>query len=146
KSFRIYPKQLMEGAQNMEEMLSFIRENPGEAVLIYSSAPAEELKQMQQESGREQVAALLEQTMARLAESAVKEGITRVIVAGGETSGAVTRQLGFASYRIGSSIAPGVPVMIPLENEKIRLVLKSGNFGQTDFFTRALKITGEDHE
>ncbi|MDY5649171.1 MAG: 3-oxo-tetronate kinase, partial [Lachnospiraceae bacterium] len=138
KSFRIYPKQLMEGAQNMEEMLSFIRENPGEAVLIYSSAPAEELKQMQQESGREQAAALLEQTMAQLAERAVKEGITRVIVAGGETSGAVTRQLGFASYRIGSSIAPGVPVMIPLENEKIRLVLKSGNFVQTDFFTRAL--------
>jgi len=112
--------------------------------LVYSSAPADELKKMQEEGGREEVAALLEKTMAQLAEAVVKEGITRVIVAGGETSGAVTKQLGFSSYHIGSSIAPGVPVMIPLENEKIRLVLKSGNFGQTDFFVRALKMTGEE--
>jgi len=144
KSFRIYPKQLLNGEQSAEDILNFIRRNKGEAVLVYSSAPADELKKMQEEGGREEVAALLEKTMAQLAEAVVKEGITRVIVAGGETSGAVTKQLGFSSYHIGSSIAPGVPVMIPLENEKIRLVLKSGNFGQTDFFVRALKMTGEE--
>ena len=51
--------------------------------------------------------------MARLAKQAVKAGYTRIIVAGGETSGAVTKALGFDSYLIGESVAPGVPVMIP---------------------------------
>ena len=65
----------------------------------------------------------------------------------GETSGAVTKALGFSSYWIGESVAPGVPVMVPVENPRIRLILKSGNFGQEDFFGRALAMTekrGED--
>ena len=49
--------------------------------------------------------------------------------------------LGFSSYQIGQSVAPGVPVMIPMENPDIRLVLKSGNFGQEDFFERVLAMT-----
>ena len=68
-------------------------------------------------------------------------GIRRVVVAGGETSGAVTKRLGFSSYKIGASVAPGVPVMVPMENEALRLVLKSGNFGQEDFFVRVLEMT-----
>ena len=87
----------------------------------------------------------MEQTAAQLALKAVEEGYTRIIVAGGETSGAVTRALGFDSYIIGESVAPGVPVMIPQNRPEIRLVLKSGNFGQEDFFLRALEITsGQD--
>ena len=64
-------------------------------------------------------------------------------MAGGETSGAVTKALGFDSYIIAKSVAPGVPVMIPEKDPKIRLVLKSGNFGQEDFFQRALEMTKE---
>ena len=63
-----------------------------------------------------------------------------VIVAGGETSGAVTKMLGYHSFRIGKSVAPGVPMMVPVENKDIRLVLKSGNFGQPDFFERAIAV------
>jgi uncharacterized protein YgbK (DUF1537 family) len=80
--------------------------------------------------------------MAQIARYAVRCGYTRVIVAGGETSGAVTKALNFSAYEIGPSAAPGVPVMIPLSDAGIRLVLKSGNFGQEDFFERALSITG----
>jgi uncharacterized protein YgbK (DUF1537 family) len=80
--------------------------------------------------------------MSLAAEAALNMGYTRIIVAGGETSGAVTRRLGFRSYLIGVSIAPGVPVMVPTENPKIRLVLKSGNFGSETFFTDAIVITG----
>ena len=69
-----------------------------------------------------------------------------MIVAGGETSGAVTKALGFSSYEIGDSVAPGVPVMIPTERPDIRLVLKSGNFGQPDFFLRALERTEQKEE
>ena len=74
----------------------------------------------------------------------MSHGVTRIIAAGGETSGAVTQALGYRAFWIGESIAPGVPVMIPVENEHVRLVLKSGNFGQEDFFGRALRLTGEE--
>ena len=49
--------------------------------------------------------------------------------------------LGYQAFQIGQSVAPGVPVMTPLTNQALRLVLKSGNFGQEDFFTRALEMT-----
>lgn len=54
-------------------------------------------------------------------------------MAGGETSGAVTKALGYEAFEIGPSVAPGVPVMTPLDNRNMKLVLKSGNFGQEDF-------------
>ena len=79
--------------------------------------------------------------------TAAENGFARIICAGGETSGAVTKALGFSSYWIGESVAPGVPVMVPVEKPRIRLILKSGNFGQEDFFGRALAMTekrGED--
>jgi len=87
-------------------------------------------------------AAALETAMADCARLALASGVTRIIVAGGETSGAVIKALGWTQFQIGESIAPGVPVLIPLENRAIRIVLKSGNFGQVDFFSRALKATG----
>ena len=71
----------------------------------------------------------------------MEAGFTRIISAGGETSGAVTKGLGFSSYRMGESVAPGVPIMAPTQRPDIRLILKSGNFGQEDFFGRALKMT-----
>jgi uncharacterized protein YgbK (DUF1537 family) len=72
-------------------------------------------------------------------------GRTRIIVAGGETSGAVTKALGFETFYISKSLAPGVPVMIPLKESTVRLVLKSGNFGQIDFFDRAVKMTKKEN-
>lgn len=71
----------------------------------------------------------------------MEHGYRRLIIAGGETSGAVTKKLGLDSYQIGESVAPGVPVMIPYKRPDLRLVLKSGNFGQEDFFQRALDMT-----
>ena len=83
-------------------------------------------------------APMLEQLAAELAARAAASGYRRIIVAGGETSGAVIQRLGYQGFWIGRSIAPGVPVMIPLEDTTMRLVLKSGNFGQDDFFSRAV--------
>jgi len=94
-----------------------------------------------QSLGKEKTAAMLEGAAAALAVRAVNSGYTRIISAGGETSGAVTKALGFSSYWIGKSVAPGVPIMVPAERPDIRLILKSGNFGQEDFFQRALDIT-----
>ena len=137
-SLRIDPLELLTGQQTPESI--WARAKGLQNVLIYCSDSPENVKKMQQ-YGRDTVASLLEQTMAALARLAVKDGITQVIVAGGETSGAVTKGLGYACYRIGESVAPGVPVMEPVENAALRMVLKSGNFGQPDFFQRAMELT-----
>lgn len=135
------PLKLLDGTQTEEELWNFVASNDSE-VLIYSSDNPENVKEVQK-AGKEEAAQILERTTANLAKRAVENGITRIIVAGGETSGAVTKALGYHSYGIGESVAAGVPIMIPKENENIRLVLKSGNFGNEDFMEKALKMTGE---
>ncbi len=67
-------------------------------------------------------------------------GVTRFIVAGGETSGAVVQALGIKALRIGPPIAPGVPVTQALGDKPLLLALKSGNFGGRDFFAKALAM------
>lgn len=140
-SYKIDPMKLLGGELNAGLIWERVmRESWGKEILIYSSDSAKQVKEIQKK-GADKAAHIIEQTMADLAVLAVENSYTRIIVAGGETSGAVTKALGFDSYYIGKSIAPGVPVMVPLKSKDIRLVLKSGNFGQSDFFMRALEDT-----
>ena len=64
--------------------------------------------------------------------------MNRLIVAGGETAGAVVGALGIRILRIGPQIDPGVPWTESVDDKPIALALKSGNFGATDFFSKAL--------
>jgi uncharacterized protein YgbK (DUF1537 family) len=143
KYIRINPSALMDGSQTKDEIWEYIESTNEDAVLVYSSDSPDNVREAQK-AGSQVVSDLLEQTTAYLAKKAVENGFNRIIVAGGETSGAVTKVLEYDSYLVGESIAPGVPVMIPLNNKNIRLVLKSGNFGQQDFFMRAVNTTRED--
>ena len=68
----------------------------------------------------------------------VELGARKLIVAGGETAGAVVSGLGVKMLRIGPQIDPGVPWTLSGGEPPIALALKSGNFGSTDFFTKAL--------
>ncbi|MCB6342368.1 3-oxo-tetronate kinase [Enterocloster lavalensis] len=140
KAVKIDPAKLLEKSQDVQSLWEEIESSQNETILVYSSDEADEVKKVQQAGGG-QISELLEQTTAELAYLAVQAGYSRIIVAGGETSGAVTQRLGFDTYQICDSVAPGVPVMIPLSNPSLRLVLKSGNFGQEDFFWRALEMT-----
>lgn len=140
-SCKLDPFAMTEGRQTVEEVWEVIRTHPDTPVLVYSSDTPENVRKSQK-LGIQKVADLLEGATARLAAMAAEAGYTRIISAGGETSGAVTKGLGFSSYRIGENVAPGVPIMVPAERPDIRLVLKSGNFGQEDFFGRALQMTG----
>ncbi len=140
-SFKLDPEAMLCGRQTTEDAWAFLKAHEQEGpVLIYSSDSPEKVREYQK-LGADRVAALLENATADLAVRAAKNGYTRIISAGGETSGAVTKGLGFSSYWIGESVAPGVPVMVPAEHPEIRLILKSGNFGQEDFFGRALAMT-----
>jgi len=140
---KIDPEALLSGSQTKEELWQRVAESDAQAVLAYSSDTPDNVRRAQA-SGSARVSGLLEETSAYLARRAVESGYTRIIVAGGETSGAVTKALGYDAYLVGRSIAPGVPVMAPLTDTGVRLVLKSGNFGQRDFFTRAVQMTGEE--
>jgi uncharacterized protein YgbK (DUF1537 family) len=138
----VFPERLASGEQTPERLWKIAQENPEEAVLFYTAGVEDGVDPMAMPAGqRDQNARLLEKTMAALARLAYDAGYTRIIAAGGETSGAVALELGFGAFLIGESIAPGVPVMTPLTAPNIRMVLKSGNFGQIDFFERALNKT-----
>lgn len=142
--FKLDPSAMLEGRQTVEDLWDFAKncQDGVSAALLYSSEVPEKIKKYQTCSGKN-IAGMLEHAMAQIAVRAVQDGYTRIICAGGETSGAVTKGLGFPSYWIGESVAPGIPVMIPVEKPQMRLILKSGNFGQEDFFGRALAMTQE---
>jgi uncharacterized protein YgbK (DUF1537 family) len=78
--------------------------------------------------------------MARVASGLVERGVRRLVVAGGETSGAVVQALGVTGLRIGRQIDPGVPWTVSLGDPSLALALKSGNFGGPDFFLRAFEV------
>ena len=112
----------------------------GETVLFYSSADPAAVTLIQQRLGLEHAATLVEQTFAHLARALVAHKVRRLVVAGGETSGAVVGALGVKALAIGPQIDPGVPWTRVLGPKPLLLALKSGNFGRTDFFTRALEM------
>jgi uncharacterized protein YgbK (DUF1537 family) len=109
-------------------------------VVIAASAPPEKVQALQQRLGRDAAGALVEQTLAHIAEQLVDCGVRRLIVAGGETAGAVVSRLGVRSLRIGEEIDPGVPWTYAEGGDTpLLLSLKSGNFGAPDFFLKAFK-------
>ena len=110
----------------------------GSVALIYSSAAPEEVKQLQLEFGTDTVAEKIESFFADLASFLVTRGYKRIVVAGGETSGAVVSALNINAFDIGSEIDPGVPTLSTKGDKPIAMALKSGNFGAVDFFAKAL--------
>lgn len=105
-------------------------------VVIAASAPPDKVAALQARLGREAAGALVETLLAEIAAGLVARGVGRLVVAGGETSGAVVQRLGVAALRIGAEIDPGVPWTFA-EPVGLHLALKSGNFGARDFFLKA---------
>jgi uncharacterized protein YgbK (DUF1537 family) len=95
---------------------------------------------LQKRHGTERLAAALDGFFADVAEGLTKDGITRLVVAGGETSGAVMGRLGIDAVTIGPEVDPGVPLLAASDGRKLGLALKSGNFGAEDFFAKAVTM------
>ena len=107
--------------------------------MVYATADPEAVKAAQARLGVARAGAVVEDALARLAVAARDAGAGRIIVAGGETSGAVTQALGVTRLDIGSEIAPGVPwTFCDSAGTRLALALKSGNFGAETFFADAL--------
>ena len=107
------------------------------AILLSASDKPEVVKALQAKYGVEKSSQAIEKTMAALARGLVGAGVGRLVVAGGETSGAVVSALDVTALRIGLEIDPGVPWTASVGAKPILLALKSGNFGAPDFFTKA---------
>lgn len=118
--------------------LAWAKEKLGKApILLSASDTPEAVKALQAKYGIEQSSQAIEKTMAALARGLVEAGVGRLVVAGGETSGAVVSALDVTALRIGPEIDPGVPWTASVGARPLLLALKSGNFGAPDFFTKA---------
>jgi len=113
-----------------------------EPVLVYATASPQALRAVQAELGAARAGALVEQCLAEVACGLVDAGVRKLVVAGGETSGAVVQALGVRALRIGAAICPGVP-WTQAEGRDLLLALKSGNFGGPGFFAQALHASEE---
>ena len=132
------PLALADGRQTPEQIADWACLQTGPLPpLICASADAATLTRTQAELGRAESGAVVEQTLARTARLLQARGFTRLIIAGGETSGAVVAALGVRSLHIGPEIDPGVPWTHSIDGPPMALALKSGNFGAADFFVRA---------
>jgi uncharacterized protein YgbK (DUF1537 family) len=137
-SFRIEPSRLAKDQDLVDDLCAWAMKQPANApVLIYSSAEPAAVSAAQEILGRERAGELIEDALAAAAERLVEQGFTRIIVAGGETSGAVVKRLNIAALEIGPEIDPGVPWTRTVGDPHLALALKSGNFGGSEFFLKA---------
>ncbi|MDH3452807.1 MAG: four-carbon acid sugar kinase family protein [Gammaproteobacteria bacterium] len=135
------PLQLHDDAQYLEALLrQAVLDLHRGPVLVYSTAEPEAVQQAQSRLGRATAAELIETAMSRLAAEFVQAGVDQLVVAGGETAGAVVQALGISALRIGPEIDPGVPWCETLGSLDLALALKSGNFGGEDFFLKAFEL------
>jgi len=140
--FALDPLATPDAASLADAALAWAADRLGDSpVVIAASAPPDQVTALQQRMGREAAGALIEAALARIAAGLVARGVRRLVVAGGETSGAVVRQLGVGSLRIGAEIDPGVPwTYAEGSGPALLLALKSGNFGARDFFLKAFEV------
>jgi uncharacterized protein YgbK (DUF1537 family) len=141
-SFRVDPLELANGRDVAAFAAEWAADRVGkEPILIYATAAPDEVKRAQATVGVEKSAALIENALASIAAKLVDLGVGQLIIAGGETSGAVLNALGVSRLSIGREIDPGVPWTTAMLNQRPRrrlaLALKSGNFGSPDFFLKA---------
>ena len=134
---KITAEEIMETPDLADELVTWAMHQET-APLLYTSADPDVVTDTQERYGQSTIANTIEHLFADLAVKLIDAGITRLIVAGGETSGAVVEGLGAHRLRIGPRLAAGVPAL-KVEQRNLSLALKSGNFGEPDFFAHALR-------
>lgn len=139
-AFGVDPLRIAAGADVAGQALAFAAAHLADGpVLVYSTEAPDAVQDVQGRLGAAEAGRLVEQTLARVAQGLIGLGVRQLVVAGGETSGAVVQALGLAGLRIGPQIDPGVPwCASPLpDGDTLHITLKSGNFGGPGFFTDA---------
>jgi len=141
------PDRIVAGEEETQRALAWAKEHLEKGpLLIVSSATPDKVAALQGRHGRDAAGHAIEQAMADIAEGLVQSGVRRLVVAGGETSGAVVDRLKIPGFLVGEEIAAGVPVLRAVGAKDdvkagaMLLALKSGNFGGPQFFSDALAL------
>ncbi len=137
------PDRIVTGQDEARRALAWAAQRITEGpILLASSATPDQVAALQSRHGRDAAGHAIEQAMADIAEGLVQLGVRRLVVAGGETSGAVVDRLGIPGFLVGAEIAAGVPVLhaVGAKEGEMSLALKSGNFGGPRFFSDALDL------
>ena len=138
-SLFIFPEKIINKPDYLKEVTDWTIKNKKKNPMLYTSSKPEEVKKNQKKFGQEFIAEKIEKFFQTLVSKLYRENFKKIVAAGGETSGAVVKGLGIKELQIGEEISAGVPTMWD-PNRSIKIALKSGNFGQKDFFSRALKL------
>jgi uncharacterized protein YgbK (DUF1537 family) len=131
----------MLGATDEAWAIAWLVERRDTAPMVSTTADSATVAALQKRFGRERLAARVEAFFAVVAQSAIESGFRRLVVGGGETSGAVVTALGMEALAIGREIDPGVPALFSDGTKPgLGLALKSGNFGSRDFYAKAMQL------
>lgn len=142
-ALKVDPMALASGAQTAAGLAEWALAQPQEKpFLLYSSDDPAEVAAVQDRLGRDKAGEIVEHAFAQAARLLAEGGVSKLLVAGGETSGAVVQGLGIQTLEIGPEIDPGVPWTRVVDGPKLAIALKSGNFGAPDFFVKAWKLLG----
>ena len=137
-ALKVDPMALVSGAQDAAKLADWaLAQAPDKPFLLYSSDDPAEVAAIQDKLGREKAGETVEHAFAQTAALLAERGVSRLLVAGGETSGAVVQGLGIGMLEIGPEIDPGVPWTRAADGQDMVIALKSGNFGAPDFFLKA---------
>lgn len=140
---RLDPEKIVAGTSDIQHALGWAREHLSKGqILIASSSTPDQVSALQVRYGRDVAGHAIEQAMAEISKGLVQAGVRRLVIAGGETSGAVVDRLGIPAFLVGAEIAPGVPVLrtVGAGDGDMVMALKSGNFGGPDFFRDAIRL------
>jgi 3-dehydrotetronate 4-kinase len=138
---KIDPIEISTGEVKVTEIVDWVVSQNEHVPLIYSATDPHDVQRSQDVLGREAAGSIVEAFLGAVAVALQSSGFRRMIVAGGETSGAVAKALGINALQIGPEIDPGVPwTKTVVSGENIAIAFKSGNFGLDDFFEKAWKV------
>lgn len=135
--------RVMAGDQTAEQVTDWLLEQVDTVPMAYSSADPSTVARAQERYGRDQAAQAVEALFVSVARALIDKGVQKIVTAGGETSGAVVEGLDLTQLDIGPEISPGVPAVRD-PRCGLCLALKSGNFGQHDFFERAASVLAQE--
>ncbi|HLN09533.1 MAG TPA: 3-oxo-tetronate kinase [Xanthobacteraceae bacterium] len=140
---RLDPEALIADPAATERALGWASQRLADGpILVATSSSPDAVAAVQARHGRDAAGQAIEQAFATIAAGLVGCGVRRLVVAGGETAGAVVDRLGIPAFVVGPEIAAGVPVLRTAggKDGDMILALKSGNFGGANFFTDALNL------
>ncbi len=140
-ALEIIAEEVMAETLTTAKIMDWVLSQNASAPLVYSSASPDVVQAAQERFGTDIIALKIETLFADLAAALAEHGVKRIVTAGGETSGAVVTGLSVKTLLIGPRLASGVPAL-RVEGRDLVLALKSGNFGDENFFNSALQFLG----